>query len=187
MSKKLMKEGYPVAGSPLLWLLILPLIFSCAGLPPNGESKDARIIRNVPFYPQEAYQCGPASLAGVLNYWGLNISPAEIAAAIYSPGARGTLDVDMGFYAEKKGLRASQYRGSLEDLKSNIDSNRPLLVLVDDGFWVYEQAHYMVVVGYDTGGLIVNSGKEQGRFIPLNRFLKSWERTKFWTLRITPK
>jgi predicted double-glycine peptidase len=93
----------------------------------------------------------------------------------------------MGFYAEKKGLRASQYRGSLEDLKSNIDSNRPLLVLVDDGFWVYEQAHYMVVVGYDTGGLIVNSGKEQGRFIPLNRFLKSWERTKFWTLRITPK
>ena len=182
-----MKEGHPVAGSPLLWFLILPLIFSCAGLPPNGESKDTRIISNVPFYPQEDYQCGPASLAGVLNYWGFNISPAEIAAEIYSPGARGTLDVDMGFYAAKKGLRASQYRGSLEDLKSHIDSREPLLVLVDDGFWVYEQAHFMVVVGYDTDGLIVNSGKEQRRFIPLSRFLRSWERTRFWTLRITPK
>jgi len=182
-----MKEDYPVAGSPLLWFLILPLIFSCAGLSPNRESKTARLIKNVPFYPQEDYQCGPASLAGVLNYWGFNISPGEIAAEIYSPHAKGTLDVDMVFYAEKQGLETSQYRGSLEDLKSNIDSNRPLVVLVDDGFWVYEQALFMVVVGYDAGGLIVNSGKEQNRFIPLGRFLRSWERTKFWTLRITPK
>jgi len=182
-----MKGDHPVAGSPLLWFLILPLIFSCAGLPPNRESKDARIIENVPFYPQETYQCGPASLAGVLNYWGFNISPAEIAAEIYSPKARGTLDVDMVFYAERKGLKASQYRGSLEDLRRNIDSNQPLVVLVDDGFWLYQKDHYMVVVGYDEGGLIMNSGKERHQFIPLSRFLRSWGRTKFWTLRITPK
>jgi len=187
LSKKLMKEGSPLAGSPLLWFLILPLIFSCAGLLPKRESKDTRLIKNVPFYPQETYQCGPASLAGVLNYWGFNISPGEIAAEIYSPNAKGTLDVDMVFYAARKGFRASQYRGSWEDLKNNIDSNRPLVVLVDDGFWVYEQAHFMVVVGYDAEGLIVNSGKEQNLFIPLGRFLKSWARTKFWTLQITPK
>ena len=182
-----MKEGCLVAGSPLLWFLILPLIFSCAGLSSNRESKNARLIDHVPFYPQETYQCGPASLAGVLNYWGFNISPGEIAAEIYSPHAKGTLDVDMVLYAERKGLRTSQYRGSLEDLKSNIDSNRPLVVLVDDGFWVYEKAHFMVVVGYDDGGLIVNSGKEQTSVYPAGRFLRSWERTKFWTLRITPK
>jgi predicted double-glycine peptidase len=187
LSKKRMKEGSPAAGSLLRWFLILPLIFSCAGAPPNGKSKDARIIRNVPFYPQEAYQCGPASLAGVLNYWGFNISPGEIAADIYSPNAKGTLDVDMALYPERKGFQASQYRGSLEDLKSNIDSKRPLLVLVDDGFWVYEKAHFMVVVGYDAEGLIVNSGTEQHQFMPQSRFLRSWERTKFWTLRITPK
>ena len=187
LSKKLMKEDYPVAGSPLLWFVILPLIFSCAGLSSNREFKNARLIKNVPFHPQEIYQCGPASLAGVLNYWGFNISPGEIAAEIYSPNAKGTLDVDMVLYAERKGLKASQDRGNLEGLKSNIDSNRPLVVLVDDGFWVYEQAHFMVVVGYDAGGLIVNSGKEQNRFIPLGRFMRSWERTKFWTLRITPR
>jgi predicted double-glycine peptidase len=182
-----MKGGDFTVGSPLLCFLILPLVFSCAGLHPNREFKTPRIIKDVPFYPQEAYQCGPASLAGVLNYWGLNISPAEIATEIYSQKARGTLDADMVFYAEKKGLRASQYQGSLEALKKNIDSNQPLIVLVDDGFWVYQNDHYMVAVGYDEGSLIVNSGKKQHQLIPLSRFLKSWERTKFWTLQITPK
>jgi len=182
-----MRRGACVWRCPSLCFLILLLLFSCAGLSPNRESKTSRLVKDVPFYPQEDYQCGPASLAGVLNYWGFNISPGEIAAEIYSPHAKGTLDVDMVLYAERKGFGASQYRGSLEDLKRNIDSNQPLVVLVDDGFWVYEKAHFMVVVGYDAGGLIVNSGKEQNLFIPLSRFLRSWERTKFWTLRITPR
>lgn len=181
-----MKGGDFIAGSPLLCFLILPLIFSCAGLPPNRDFKNARIIKNVPFYPQEAYQCGPASLAGVLNYWGFNNSPAEIAAEIYSQKAGGTLDVDMALYAEKKGLKAIQYVGSLEDLKRNIDSNYPLIVLVDYGFWVYQKNHFMVVVGYSGNGLIANSEKERHKVIPLGSFLKAWERTKFWTLRITP-
>jgi len=182
-----MKEGSRGTRSPLLWFLLLPLILSCASVPPNGKYKDARIIGNVPFFPQEAYQCGPASMAGVLNYWGLKITPGEIAAEIYSPNAKGTLDVDMVLYPERKGLQARQYRGSLEDLKANIDSSRPVLVLVDDGFWVYEKAHFMVVVGYNAEGLIVNSGTEQNQFIRQSRFLRSWERTKFWTLRITAK
>jgi len=50
--------------------------------------------------------------------------------------------VDMGLYAEKKGLKAIQYAGSLEDLKRNIDSNYPLIVLVDYGFWVYQKNHF---------------------------------------------
>jgi len=187
LPRKSMRRGACRWRCPSLCFLILLLLFSCAGLSPNRESKTARLIINVPFYPQEDYQCGPASLAGALNYWGFNIFPGEIAAEIYSPHAKGTLDVDMVFYAERKGFGAGQYRGSLEDLKSNIDSNRPLVVLVDDGFWVYEKAHFMVVVGYDAGGVIVNSGKEQNLFIPLGHFLRSWERTKFWTLRITPK
>jgi ABC-type bacteriocin/lantibiotic exporter with double-glycine peptidase domain len=182
-----MREGAGLGRGPFLWLLIPILLFACAGVSNDRETGNIRIIEDVPFYPQETYQCGPASLAGVLNYWGFSISPAEIAAEIYSPKARGTLDIDMVLFAEKQGLVASQYRGSLEDLKRNIDSNQPLVVLVDEGFWVYQKDHYMVVVGYDEEGLIANSGKERHQFVPLGRFLKSWERTKFWTLRITPK
>ncbi len=171
---------------PLLFLLLL-LLVSCAGSPFLGKRENARIIAGVPFHPQEKYQCGPASLAGVLNFWGLKDSPEEIAARIFSPTAGGTLDLDMVLYARSKGLKAARYAGSWEDLRNNIDSGVPLILLVDEGFWVYQKGHFLVVVGYDEGGPIVNSGRDRHVPIPLGVFLKKWEKTKFWTLRITPK
>jgi ABC-type bacteriocin/lantibiotic exporter with double-glycine peptidase domain len=168
-------------------ILVLLWVFSCAGAPPIKSSEIIRVIKDVPFHPQEAYQCGPASLAGVLNFWGLETSPEEIATEIYSKSAKGTLNIDMVLYAEKRGLKARQYRGSLEDIKSKIDSSYPLIVLVDEGFLVYQKNHFMVVIGYGGEGILANSGKEQHKFIPVKNFLRSWGRTKFWTLWITPK
>ncbi len=150
-------------------------------------SKPSQLIKNVPFYPQQKYQCGPASLAGVLNYWGVDISPEEIAEDIYSRSAGGTLDADMILYAERKNLRVRSYRGDLENIRVNIDSGNPLIVLVDYGFWIYQESHFMVVVGYNEDGIIANSGKHRSTFISRKAFLKSWERTKFWTLLVTPK
>jgi len=42
-------------------------------------------------------------------------------------------------------------------LKKNIDSGYPLIVLVDYGFWAFHSNHFMVVVGYNEDGVIVNS------------------------------
>jgi len=44
----------------------------------------------------------------------------------------------------------------------------------------------MVVVGYHKGGIVVNSGREKNKFLSRDAFLKTWKKTKFWTLRITP-
>jgi ABC-type bacteriocin/lantibiotic exporter with double-glycine peptidase domain len=145
------------------------------------------MIQNVPFHPQEEFQCGPASLAGVLNHWNINVSPEEIASEIYSKSAKGTLNIDMVLYAEKRGLKGRQYRGSFEDIKNKIDSGYPLVVLVDEGFLIYQKNHFMVVIGYGGEGILANSGRKQHKFIPVNEFLRSWGRTNFWTLLITPK
>lgn len=174
-------------GCSRLFILILFFLFLFSGTPYVKESRVVRIIDNVPFYSQEIHQCGPASLAGILNYWGIRVSPEEIAAEIYSKSAKGTLNIDMILYAGKKGLKATQYEGSFEDIKRNIDLGHPLIVLVDYGFWVYQQNHFMVVFGYNENGIIVHSGKDRHKFIPLNDFLKSWKRTKFWILLIIPK
>ncbi|MBM4333067.1 MAG: peptidase C39 family protein [Deltaproteobacteria bacterium] len=182
-----MEKGAPVEGGPFLLFLIILFVFSCAGPARFQESRGVRAIENVPFFPQEAYQCGPASLAGVLNFWGLKVSPEEIAADIYSKAAQGTLDVDMVFYAERKGLQARQYQGGWEDFKKSIDSGIPLIILVDYGFWVYQQNHFMVVIGYDENAVIAHSGKERNKVFPRGIFLKTWERANFWTLQITPK
>ena len=184
--KKMTKKGSAHAGPTSLFFLFLLLLLSCAGPSSSLPTKGTRIVEGVPFYPQEEYQCGPASLAGVLNYYGVKVTPADIAAEIFSRHARGTLDMDMVFYTQKKGLKAEQYSGSVEDLRRCIDSRQPLIVLIDHGFWVYQKSHFMVVVGYDEKGVMVNSGKEEHKFLSQDSFSKTWERTKFWTLKITP-
>ena len=183
-----LKKGRRIPGGMRLPFSLLLFFFlgSCASLPPAKDSGAAKLIAKVPFFPQEAYQCGPASLAGVLNYWGVGVTPEEIARAIYSQTARGTLDLDMVFYGEKKGLKAAQYSGSAEDIKKNIDAEIPLIVLVDEGVWAYQKHHFMVVVGYGDQGLWANSGSEPQRYYPWAPFLKTWAKTKNWTLRFTP-
>lgn len=186
-SLKLIKFGGSLGDRPSLWLLNLLLLFSCAttrNLPEHGA---ARIIENVPFFLQETYQCGPASLAGVMHYWGVEASPEAIAEEIYSKSAKGTLGLDMVLYARKKGLDVVQSRGSIKSIKENIDLGYPVIVLVDYGFWVYQQNHFMVIIGYHENGVIANSGRNQLKFIREEDFLKSWEMTDFWTLLIGPR
>ena len=151
------------------------------------EPTKAKIIENVPFHPQEMFQCGPASLSEIFQFWGVIVPPEEIAGEIFSPSAQGTLTMDMVLYPERKGFTVRQYRGSLEDIQKNVDSGYPLIVLVDYGFSIYEKAHYMVVLGYYEEGVIVHSGKERQKFIPLKDFLSPWRKTDFWTLLIIPR
>jgi ABC-type bacteriocin/lantibiotic exporter with double-glycine peptidase domain len=160
-----------------------------ACVPPHlmPESGRNRIIAGVPFYAQETNQCGPASLAGVMNFWHIQVSPSEIAKEIYSKSARGTLNIDMVLYPQGKGLIAGQYSGGMDDLRQKIDRGFPLIVLVDKGFSVFELAHFMVIIGYDEAGVIANSGKDSGEFIPEKDFLTSWRRTNYWTLLVRPK
>jgi len=162
--------------------IFLAVVLSHADL--NGQS---RMIEGVPFYEQEGNQCGPASLAGVINFYGVKVTPEEIARLIFSSSARGTLDIDMVLYAERNGFQARQYRGSPIDLKKNIDSGHPPIVLVDYGFFVYQRNHYMVVIGYSDDGIIVHSGKDKGKIISYEDLKGPWERAGFWTLIITPE
>jgi ABC-type bacteriocin/lantibiotic exporter with double-glycine peptidase domain len=185
--RKAINGRFPGGERLFFFFPLLIFLCSCAAVSPVMDSRPGKIIPEVPFFPQEIYQCGPASLAGVLNYWRISVTPEEIAQAIYSPSARGTLDLDLVFYGEKKGLKATQYAGSVEDIKKNIDGQVPLIVLVDEGFLVYQKHHFMVVVGYGDAGLLANSGRERHRFYAWPDFLKTWEKTKNWTLRLTPR
>ena len=142
------------------------------------------MIRDVPFYPQKEDQCGPASLASVLNYWNANVTYDEVADALFSKSARGTLTIDMMLYAKKRGFDAEQFRGSMEQLRDSVDSGYPLIVLVDFGISLIQVNHFMVVIGYTNEGVIVNSGKTPNKFLHEKDFLSSWKKTGYWTLLI---
>lgn len=146
----------------------------------------------MPFFAQETYQCGPAALAAVADYWygkqGKRawITPEEIAEAIYSPSARGVLSLDLEAYAQKRGFEATQYSGSPGDLRRQIDREAPAIILVDYGFSLYEANHFMVVKGYRPDGFIVNSGRNENQLLPEGELQKIWKRTRYWTLVLKP-
>jgi len=169
---------------PVLCLAIL----ACAGPTVSGLDTSGNLpshfIKGVLFFKQAEHQCGPAAMASVLNYRGIKVSPEEIIRSIYSRGAAGTLDFDMVLYAGKHGRKAVKYRGSLEDLRKNVDSNNPLIVLVDYGFLSYQRNHFMVVLGYDESHIYANSGTEPMTAIANDEFVRTWKKTNFWTLLI---
>jgi ABC-type bacteriocin/lantibiotic exporter with double-glycine peptidase domain len=173
---------------PPLYLIIVILLFycSCTHMSSLPATSNTHCIEDVPFYPQEAYQCGPAALAGVLNYWGFAVTPQEIAEEIFSKSARGTLNIDMVLYAQKNGLRATSYKGTIEDIKEKIHDGYPMIVLVDLGFSFYQANHFIVIIGFSQDGVVVNSGKTNRRILSWKDFQKAWEKTHFWTLFITP-
>jgi ABC-type bacteriocin/lantibiotic exporter with double-glycine peptidase domain len=143
-------------------------------------------IENVHFYPQLAYQCGPASLAGVLNFHGIEVMPDQIAVEIFRPDIGATVTMDMVLYARKKGVSAKWYSGSGNDIRRAIDAGVPLIIMVDFGVANISKYHYMVVIGYDPDGIIANTGKEHEKRIRWKKFLPRWDRANRWTLRIEP-
>jgi ABC-type bacteriocin/lantibiotic exporter with double-glycine peptidase domain len=185
--QNLFLRGVSFLKRPSSFILFLVWLTSCAMTPNLKEYETSRLIENVPFFAQETFQCGPASLAGVLNYLGVRVSPEEIAMEIYSPSVGGTLNLDMILFTERKGLKAIHYKGNMDDIKKKIDAGFPMIVLVDLGLWIYQQNHFMVIVGYNENGIVANSGKDRLKIIPTKNFIKTWEKTNFWTLWITSK
>ncbi|HHD11503.1 MAG TPA: hypothetical protein ENK42_03600 [Deltaproteobacteria bacterium] len=170
--------------------LFVGILISCTStyrVPPEG-TLDGYIIKGVPIYTQKRLECGPSSLASVLGYHGIKTDPEEIASKLPVERLGGTLAIDLLLYAKERGLSATYYRGSLEDLKEKIRHNLPLIIFVDLGVGGFHIGHFMVVTGYDDrqGGVIVHSGKATPEFIPYKRLKKIWKKTGFSTLLIRP-
>ena len=89
---------------PEFWLTfccIFSLLLGCSGLQPTpmpqmSQNVPARVeLNRVPFYPQEAYQCGPATLAMALTWSGLPVTPDEVKDQVYTPSRKGSLQIAM--------------------------------------------------------------------------------------------
>jgi ABC-type bacteriocin/lantibiotic exporter with double-glycine peptidase domain len=146
------------------------------------------LIGGVPFIPQDAYQCGPAALAMVLQYYGAAIGQEEIAQALYLPSVRGTLNLDLEFYARRRGFEARAFAGTLDGAKAELRRGRPLIVFQDLGVGGYAVPHFAVLLGYDdrARSVVLHSGPEAYRVVPYDEFERTWARRRGWTLLVTP-
>ena len=178
-----------------LALLLLSLT-GCGGVTADLVREDllagrtrGRYLAGVPFIAQADNYCGPASLAMVLRYWGEAIDQAEIGREVYLESVKGTLTLDLEFAARRRGYRAESFRGTLEQVKAEIDRGHPPIVFQDQGIGPLAFPHFFVVIGYDdTRGLIVaHSGVTENRLIAYREFLWTWGKRGNWTLRVLPR
>lgn len=151
-------------------------------LPPAVE------LEHAPFFPQTEHQCGPAALATVLQFYGIDVSPLQLTPLLYIPERKGSLQIEMAAAARRYGMLPYPLEADLEHLLAEIAAGYPVLVLQNLGFDWWPRWHYAVVIGYDVADreLVLRSGKTERWLTPFDTFMKTWERGDYWALVIVP-
>ena len=152
----------------LLLSFIVTALCGCSALqrtqmPPRPEIVPAGFeLVDVPFYPQTAYQCGPATLAMALTYHGLSITPEELQSQIYTPSLKGSLQMDMVGATRRHGKIAYEITGP-ETIFPEIAAGHPVIILQNLGFSWLPVWHYAIVIGYNftENTVILRSGVTQ--------------------------
>lgn len=177
---------------PLLLLSLLLLLSACTSTPQSvqlyndPQVGNASYLLDLPFFPQTPYHCGPAALAGVLNFRGQTVSPEELAPEIYLPARRGSLPLEISAAVRARGLLAYPVGNTLQALISELAAGNPVLLLQNLGFSWWPQWHYAVLVGADLPRreFILHSGTIRNYHLPITTFERTWQRADYWGLVI---
>ncbi|MEO7150392.1 MAG: PA2778 family cysteine peptidase [Burkholderiaceae bacterium] len=141
-----------------------------------------------PFFPQTAYECGPAALATALGAAGLPASPEELGAAVFLPARTGSLQIEMIAGARRQGAVATRLPRRLDAVLREVRAGHPVVVLQNLGLSWYPAWHYAVVVGYDVaaGDVILRSGTTRRENLPMRTFEHTWVRAGSWAFVALP-
>lgn len=157
-----------------------------ADWPPNVPR--AVDLTGVPFYPQTQFDCGPASLATIMNAAGASLTVQQLEQEVYLPARQGSLQVEMLVAPRRHGLVGWQLPRQYSALLEEVASGRPVLVLQNLGLWPFDQWHYAVVVGFDyeRGELYLRSGTTERLALPFTIFEVTWRRGGYWSMVASP-
>jgi hypothetical protein len=143
--------------------------------------------KQVPFFPQEDYQCGPAALATVLGYSGAPVTPEQLVKEVYLPSRKGSLQVEMLAAPRRHGRVSLQLAPRYADLLREVAAGNPVVVLQDVGP-MFTQWHYAVVNGFDypSGTLYLRSGTKARLEMPFTAFEREWMKSGYWAMVVAP-
>lgn len=172
-------------------------LLACAGLLTTGcainpnvdlaemaASRKAVVLEEVPFFPQEKYQCGPAALAGVLQHSGVSIAAEALVPQVYVPEREGALQVEILAATRRAGRVAYVIGRDPGDILAQVEAGRPVLVLQNLRTPSFPVWHYAVVVGFDAEAnrFVLNSGTEKWLETSAGKFLRTWNWADRWAM-----
>jgi len=153
-----------------------------AGLPERLE------LEQVPFFPQDDYQCGPAALATALVHSGAKVAPDDLVDQVYLPARQGSLQIEMLAAPRRYGLVSYRLAPRFEDLLREVAAGNPVIVLQDYGVWPFSIWHYAVAVGYDypEGEVVLRSGERKRLSMPFAILEYTWKESDYWAMVAMP-
>jgi hypothetical protein len=176
----------------LLFIAINLMFIGCAmpqrKWPQPGEHLPSRHeLESVPFYPQKAFHCGPATLAMALAWSGISLDTDTVAPEVFTPSIKGSLQPAMIAAARRHGRIAYPISGPAGMLME-VSAGHPVVVLQNLGLSWKPVWHYAVVVGYDLdqGIVIVHSMNTPRKRLSLRVFENTWARSGHWGLLVLP-
>ncbi len=140
----------------------------------------------MPFFEQDLFQCGPASLAMVLNDQNIQVTPDELKPLIYIPDRGGSLQSEMRSSVRQYGVITLLLNDGLKGLIEEVAAGNPVLVMQNLGLSFLPQWHYAVVIGYDLTQqqIILRSGRNRRHTNSFRVFMNTWRRSQMWGLII---
>ena len=179
----------------LAGVFILAALTGCASLLPQSASLRETLpaelhrkveLKDVPFFPQTEYQCGPASLAMLLNAAGVKVTPEDLVPQVSLPERKGSLQIEMLAAPRRHGLVSYQLAPRFADLLTEIAAGNPVIVLQNLG--LKEGWHYAVAIGYDYdwGKLYLRSGENRRQVMPFAINELVWMRSGYWAMVALP-
>lgn len=173
---------------------MIALIFSLVWIAvqtaaPGPPLPVAHRLDRVPLVERNTNWCGPAALAAVLQYHGEQTNAQEIAEAIYLPGFRGSLNLDLLVFARNRGYEAWAGEGSVEKLRKELARERPVICMVRRGNPLASRNHIVVVRGYDAKQAVwfLDGGEGAEEVTKATDFDAEWARCGRWMLVVEGK
>jgi hypothetical protein len=141
-------------------------------------------LDRVPFFPQDAFQCGPAALAIVMAHQGARVTPESLAPYLYVPARKGTLQVEMLAAPRRHGLASHVLAPRIEEVLQEVAAGTPVIVLQHYRDWIRDDWHYAVVIGFDRtrGEVLLHSGTAARQAMGLEAFVRSWSQGGRWAM-----
>ncbi len=178
-----------------LLILALFLLTGCASKSLLSNKLDKKALgipkrvkaQDVKFVSQTKDHCGPAALSMAFDWAGVKLTPDQASKEVFTPGAKGTYQMDIVSAARRHGLMSVKI-SNMEDLLRELGQGSPVVVFQNLGFDWYELWHYSVVTGYDLDKRTVylNSGNEKNKALSFEQFERGWKRGGYWGQLILP-
>lgn len=153
-----------------------------ADLPPRVELVD------VPFYPQQAYYCAPATLAAIFNHYGVEATPEQLGERMVVPKLQGSLQTEVVAAVRSYDMVPFRQDGQLLSLMRELNQGNPVFVLQNLGLDSLPVWHYEMLIGYDLDlqVMILRSDIHPRIERDFEVFERIWTRAGNWSLVVVP-